>query len=285
MSEESKTYVFGNDGGNSIAAIASALANNNMGPMMAAMNGGGFGGGMGAIWLIVILAVLFKNGGWGENGQSTDAILASLNSNSGRDMIMQAVNGNATAISQLASTLNCDINALQGTLGTISSGICNLGNQVGLTGQQVINAIQSGNSSLASQLAQCCCENRLLTTQQGYESRIATMEQTNQLGSKIDQQTTFLSDKFCDLEKREMQSKIDALREERSSLLGQISNTNQTLAIQSYVAGVVNPIAADVASIKASMPNTVPVVYPNLSAIPTSYLYGYGTNFNNSIWS
>lgn len=285
MSEESKTYVFGNDGGNSIAAIASALANNNMGPMMAAMNGGGLGGGMGAIWLIVILAVLFKNGGWGGNGQNTDAILASLNSNSGRDMIMQAVNGNATAISQLASTLNCDVNALQGTLGTISSGICSLGNQVGLTGQQVINAIQSGNSSLASQLAQCCCENRLLTTQQGYESRIATMEQTNQLGSKIDQQTTFLSDKFCDLEKREMQSKIDALREERSSLLGQISNTNQTLAIQSYVAGVVNPIAADVASIKASMPNTVPVVYPNLSAIPTSYLYGYGTNFNNSIWS
>lgn len=282
MSEESKTYVFGNDGGNSMAAIASALANNNMGPMMAAMNGG-FGGGMGAWWIIIILAVLWQNGGWGNNGQNTDAILASLNNNSGRDMIMQAVNGNATAISQLASTLNCDVNALQGSLNSISQGICSLGNQVGLSGQQVINAIQSGNASLASQLAQCCCENRLLTTQQGYESRIATMEQTNQLGSKIDQQTTFLSDKFCDLEKREMQSKIDALREERSSLLGQISNTNQTLAIQSYVANVVNPIAADVASIKASMPNTVPVVYPNLSAVPTSYLYGY--NLNGSIWS
>lgn len=282
MSEESKTYVFGNDGGNSMAAIASALANNNMGPMMAAMNGG-FGGGMGAWWIIIILAVLWQNGGWGNNGQNTDAILASLNNNSGRDMIMQAVNGNASAINQLASTLNCDVNALQGSLNSISQGICSLGNQVGLSGQQVINAIQSGNASLASQLAQCCCENRLLTTQQGYESRIATMEQTNQLGSKIDQQTTFLSDKFCDLEKREMQSKIDALREERSSLLGQISNTNQTLAIQSYVANVVNPIAADVASIKASMPNTVPVVYPNLSAVPTSYLYGY--NLNGSIWS
>lgn len=265
-----------------MAAIASALANNNMGPMMAAMNGG-FGGGMGAMWIIIILAVLWQNGGWGNNGQNTDAILASLNNNSGRDMIMQAVNGNASAINQLASTLNCDVNALQSSLNTISQGICSLGNQVGLSGQQVINAIQSGNASLASQLAQCCCENRLLTTQQGYESRIATMEQTNQLGSKIDQQTTFLSDKFCDLEKREMQSKIDALREERSSLLGQISNTNQTLAIQNYVANVVNPLAADVASIKASMPNTVPVVYPNLSAVPTSYLYGY--NLNGSIWS
>ena len=55
-----------------------------------------------------------------------------------------------------------------------------------MSGQQVINAIQSGNAAIASQLAQCCCENRLLTTQQGYESRIATMEQTNQLGGKID---------------------------------------------------------------------------------------------------
>lgn len=284
MSEESKTYVFGNDGGGSIASIASALANNNMGPMMAAMNGGGFGGAN-AWWIIIILAVLWGQNGFGNRGgQDTNAILAALNGDTGRDMIMQAINGNSTALSQLASTLNCDVNALQGTLGTISQSICSLGNQVGLSGQQIINSIQSGNSALASQLAQCCCENRLLTTQQGYESRIATMDQTNVLGGKIDTQTAFLSDKFCDLEKREMQSKIDALREERSTLLGQISNANQTAAIQSYVASVVNPIATDVASIKASMPNTVPVVYPNLSAVPTSYLYGYGYN-TGSIWS
>lgn len=283
MSEESKTYVFGNDGGNSMAAIASALANNNMGPMMAAMNGG-FGGGMGAWWIIIILAVLWNQNGFGGNGQNTDAILSTLNGNTGRDMIMQAVNGNQTAISQLASTLNCDVNTLQGTLNTINQGICGISNQVGMSGQQIINAVQSGDATLASQLAQCCCENRLLTTQQGYESRIATMEQTATLGGKIDQQTTFLSDKFCDLEKREMQSKIDALREERSSLLNQISNSNQTAAIQGYIASVVNPIATDVANIKASMPNTVPVVYPNLSAVPTSYLYGYYGN-TNSIWS
>lgn len=285
MSEESKTYVFGNEGNGSMAALISALANNNnMAPLLASMNGG-FGGEMGAFFILILFAMIFQNGGWGGNGQSTDAILASLNNNAGRDMIMQAVNGNQTAISQLASTLNCDINAVQSSLSSINSGICSISNQVGLSGQQVINAIQQGDAALASQLAQCCCENRLLTTQQGYESRIATMEQTNQLGSKIDQQTSFLSDKFCDLEKREMQSKIDALREERSSLLNQISNTNQTLAIQSYVAGLVNPLATDVASIKASMPNTVPVVYPNLSAVPTSYLYGYGNFSSNSIWS
>jgi hypothetical protein len=44
------------------------------------------------------------------------------------------------------------------------------------------------------------------------------------LGAKIDYQTTFLADKFCELEKRELQNKIDGLREENSTLKGQISN-------------------------------------------------------------
>lgn len=134
MSEESKTYVFGNDGNGSMAALISALANNNnMAPLLASMNGG-FGGEMGALFILILFATIFQNGGWGGNGQNTDTILASLNNNSGRDMIMQAVNGNQTAISQLASTLNCDVNALQGTLNTIGQGICQLGNQVGMSG-------------------------------------------------------------------------------------------------------------------------------------------------------
>lgn len=281
MSEE-KTYVFGND--NSMAAIASALANNNMGPMMAAMNGGGFGGNMGAWWIIIILAVLWNQNGFGRNGQNTDAILSALNGDTGREMLLSAINGNGTAISQLAATLNCDVNQLGSTLSTIQQGICSVGNQVGLSGQQVINAIQQGNSTIASQLAQCCCDNRLLTTQQGYESQLRTVEQTGILGGKIDNQTTVINDKFCQLEMRDMQSKIDALQEEKSTLLAQISNANQTAAIQNYIAGVVTPLAQDVAAIKAAQPSTTTVQWPQLTAIPTSYLYGY-SGYNGSIWS
>jgi CII-binding regulator of phage lambda lysogenization HflD len=80
-------------------------------------------------------------------------------------MIMSAIQGNANAISQLASTVNCDVNAVQTALNSIQNSICQLGNTVGLSGQQIINAIQSGDASLASKLAECCCENRLLTTQ------------------------------------------------------------------------------------------------------------------------
>jgi hypothetical protein len=50
-------------------------------------------------------------------------------------MIMAAIQGNATAISQLASTVGCDISAVQSALTSIQGSICQLGNTVGLSGQ------------------------------------------------------------------------------------------------------------------------------------------------------
>lgn len=282
MTEDAKTYVFGNS--------------DSMAPLMAAMNNGGFGGN--AWWPLIFLFALWGgNGGWGGNGaRGTETILSTLNGDQGRDMIMAAIQGNTTAISQLASTVGCDINAVQAALNSIQGSICQLGNTVGLSGQQIINAIQAGDAGLASKLSECCCENRLLTTTQGYENRIALAEQTNFLGAKIDYQTTFLADKFCELEKRELQNKIDGLREENSTLKGQISNGQQTAAIQSYVASLVNPLITDVAAIKAAQPPTVAVPYPQLSAVPSSYVCaataaGFGPfgpfygPYNNGAWA
>lgn len=56
-------------------------------------------------------------------------------------MLLQAINGNGNAISQLATTLNCDINAVQSAINSVQSQIQSVGNQVGMSGQQVINAI------------------------------------------------------------------------------------------------------------------------------------------------
>ena len=94
-----------------------------------------------------------------------------------------------------------------------------------LSSCQVINAIQSGNAGLASQLASCCCDVRTAIQQQGYENQLAIVNQTNTLtsnantqfnilGAKIDAQTQIINDKFCQLEMREMQNKIDTLRAE-----------------------------------------------------------------------
>ena len=262
MTEEAKTYVFGNSDN---SALMAAMANN-----------GGFGGG-GGWWAWIILMALWGGNGFGRNGQDTQEILATLNGDQGRQMLMSAIEGNGTAISQLASTLHCDVNAIQTALNAVQASICQVGNTVGMTGMQIVNAVQAGDANLASQLANCCCENRLLTTTQGYENRIALAEQTSFLGAKIDNQTNIISDKFCDLEKRELQNKIDALREERSTLLGRISNAEQTAAIQGYIASVVSPLAADVAAIKCAQPPTVTVPYPTLQAVQTT---PYCANFS-----
>jgi hypothetical protein len=249
MTEEAKTYVFGNSDN---SALMAAMANN-----------GGFGGG-GGWWAWIILMALWGGNGFGRNGQDTQEILATLNGDQGRQMLMSAIEGNGTAISQLASTLHCDVTAIQSALNAVQASICQVGNTVGMTGMQIVNAVQAGDASLASKLAECCCENRLLTTTQGYENRIALAEQTSFLGAKIDNQTNIISDKFCDLEKRELQNKIDALREERSTLLGRISNSEQTNQILAYINSTISPLAADVAAIKCAQPPTVPVQFPTL---------------------
>lgn len=269
MTEESaKTYVFDSARGSMDPSTLLALMN----------NGGGFGGGN---WMWIIF--LFFLYGWGGNGmfggRGFGGLGSQINQDYGTGLLLQAINGNGTAISQLASTLNCDVNSIRTAIDSVSSSICQLGNSVNMNSAQVISAINSGNQALSSQLAQCCCDNKLLVTQQGYENRIALAEQTSFLGAKIDNQTNVITDKFCDLEKRELQNKIDSLREQNSTLMGQISNANQTAAIQSYVSSLVTPIAQDVASLKACQPPTINVPYPNVAAVPTipnTYCNVYG---------
>ena len=203
-------------------------------------------------------------------------------------MIIQGINGNREAIATLSSTLHSDLGDVQSALSTLSVGLANVGAQVGMSSLQVVNAIQSGDASLSRQLCECCCENRLLTTQSGYENRIQTIEQTNQLGSQADRntrsitdaiaaQTTLITKEFCDLKEREMQDKIDSLTAANTTLKSQIDNAAQTVAIESYVASLVNPVISDVAAIKAAQPATVTIQYPQLSAVPTAQLYGYPT--------
>lgn len=255
MTEEAKTYVFGNSDN---SALMAAMANN-----------GGFGGG-GGWWAWIILMALWGGNGFGRNGQDTQEILATLNGDQGRQMLMSAIEGNGAAISQLASTLHCDVNSIQTALNAVQASICQVGNTVGMTGMQIVNAVQAGDASLASKLAECCCENRLLTTTQGYETRIALSEQTNFLGAKLDNQTNIIVDKFCDLEKRELQGKIDSLIERNSQLQSTLDNANQTSQILSYINSTISPLAADVAAIKCAQPPTVPVQFPTLQAVQTT---------------
>lgn len=148
-------------------------------------------------WIIIIL-FLFVFLGWGNNGFGNNGnggngslpLANFLNNDSGREMIMSAIQGNATSISQLATTLNCDVNAIQTAINGLNSLLGQVGNQVGLTGQQVVNAVQQGNMGIAQQLASCCCDIRTAVNTQGYETRINNLNQTNQLQQAINSVAT-----------------------------------------------------------------------------------------------
>ena len=241
--------------------------------------GGGWGGDMwnNPIWAIVFLAAL-NNGGFGFGGNGRTA-----NTDFVGSQLAAAIEGNANAISNLSTHLDCSIGQVQGALSALQQSICSVGNQVGMSSMQVINAIQAGNTTLASQLAQCCCDTRNAITTQGFESRLATAEQTSFLGAKIDAQTTFLADKFCELEKREMQNKIDSLRESKSTLETQLSNEHQTLALQNYTAQTIAPISTalaglqrEVDGIKCKLPQSVSVPYSPVTAVPNCVAYDMG---------
>lgn len=291
--------MFGEGAGNGILGLLGPMLSQrgvdpNVLLAMQGRNNDGFGEGGWFIWVIFLFFLMGWGGnGWGNNGAGS--LGNQLNNDYGREMLLQAINGNGNAISQLASTLNCDINAVQTAINSVQSQIQSVGNQVGMSGQQIINAIQAGNCQIASQLASCCCDVRETITKQGYDNQLATLNQTNILGSKIDQQTTLINDKFCQLEMREMQNKIDALREDKSALINQLSQEHQTSAIQAYQTQTIAPVNAalvalqrEVDSIKCKLPESVSVPYSPVVGVPTCVAAQFGLNalgYSSGLWN
>jgi len=276
-------------------------------PAWMAMNNNGLFGnnGWGGGILGFLLGLFFGNGwggfggfGNGFGGNNGAGFLSNqLNNDSGRELLMNAINSNGeasrAAISALAASLGQDFNLVNGAVQTLQAGLSSLALQQAVSVPQIINSIQSGDAALQAKLCECCCENRLLTTQQGYESRIATIEQTNTLGLQADRntrsitdaiaaQTVAMNDGFCAIKERELQSKIDTQAEIITQLRGQIDNANQTAQITSYVNSVMAPLSAKVSEIASKQPNTVPVQWPALTAVNTTpYVNGgyYGSSF------
>lgn len=258
-------------------------------------NNNGFGlGGWGGGVLGFILGMLIGNGGLfgnGFGGYGGYGVGNQINNNNNTDLIMQAINGTDADIRQLATTLNSDINETKAAINAVQSAIQQVGAQNGMGFLQVTNALQSGNAAISRQLCECCCENRLLTTQQGYESRIATIEQTNQLGSQADRNTrsitdaianqnTLITKEFCDLKERELQNKIDALTADNALLRSNANNAMQTAFINEKFAAVQNELAA----IKASQPSTITLPNNSWTAVPT-LIANAGADFISSYWA
>lgn len=264
---------------------------------------GGFGNGMNGIVDLFGLAIIASIFGWGNGGfggfgggaNGAGFISNQLNNDSGRELIMQAITSEGessrSAIQNLATMVGQDFNLVNSAVQNVQSSLAAIATQQGMSTLQVINAIQNGNCQLGQQLAQSCCENRLLTTQQGYEAQIRTLEQTNTLGLQADRnnnavlaainaQTVAMNDQFCALKERELQARINSLEEQNSQLKGQIDNANQTAQITGYINSLVQPLSQKVNEIASKQLPTVNVQYPQLQAVnTTSYTGGlYGNN-------
>ena len=271
-------------------------------------NGGLFGNnGLGGGILGFLLGLFFGNG-WGGyggfgggfgNAGGAGFLSNQLNNDSGRELLMNAINSNGeasrAAVQSLSTMLGQDFNLVNSGVSAIRDGIAALTAQTGMSSLQIINAIQSGNSALASQLCQCCCENKLLVTSQGYENQIATLNQTNALSNAIsgagrrnvdaiaDLKTT-MSGEFCAARERDMQSKIDTQADIITQLRNQISNDKQT---ETFTAAF-NVLNQKLTDLAARQPNTVPVQWPALTAVNTTpYVnggyYGNSWGFGNGV--
>lgn len=318
--DDSKVFMFPENRNNGIDATTALLLGNN----------GGFGNGFNnPLWMMFMYPFIlpFFNmfgggfGNWGNgfggNNNGVGFLANQLNNDAGRDLILQAINGRADALGQLAGITNNSVDTVREAIATMSTKLSEVGAQVGMSGLQVINSVQSGNASLAQQLASCCCENRLATCQQTntLQSAIAAhdasvrlqlaqneaadqlsvCQQTNALGTQADRNTnsilgaianqnTMITKEFCDLKERELQDKINMQGEIITQLRGQISNDKQTEAFNNAFRALDDKIDA----IAAKQPNTVPVTWPNLvAANATPYVgqnYGYwGNGFGNNI--
>lgn len=285
--------------------------------LMTMMNNGGFNNGN-WIWVLFLWMMWggYGNGFGGFGGNNGTGFLANqMNNDAGRDLLLQAINGRADALNQLATMLNSDINTVKTTLGQLQLGISQATAQVGMSGLETINALQLGNANLSRQICECCCENRLAIATQtnalqtsidnhdanvrlqlaqlNGEDKLAICQQTNQLGSQADRNTnsilnaiagqnTLITKEFCDLKERELQNKIDTQGDIITQLRGQISNDKQTEAFNAAM----NALNEKINVLAAKQPNTVPVQYPNIvAANATPWVGNYGFYPQNNFWN
>lgn len=309
---ETKTYVFGNDGqcggGGMMSLLAPLLQRNGLDPnLLLAMNknNNGWGEGGGFMWVIFLFFLMGWGGnGWGGfGGNGRGAIANEINNDYGRSLLMDAIGGNRNALSNLATQLNCTEGQIQSAISALTSQVQSVGNQVGMSGMQTINALQQGNMQIAQQLADCCCRTNNAITALDGNLKLSICQQTHQINDTANTNALMLRDagqnntqaimgKLDQIQAQALQDKLDALREKNSSLLAQLSNEHQTQALQAYQAQLVAPLGnalgvlqKEVAGIKCKLPDTATVQYSPVVGVPTCVaaqmgLYGAnGTGF------
>lgn len=237
-------------------------------------NGGGFGG-FGGDWGWIILLLLFAGGGWGGGFGGGFGNMALgydfpwlLN---GQQNVMQNTNGGFRD-----AMLNDGITSIRDGIGSLSTQLCNGFNGVTAAVSGAQNALAQqlytsqladlersfaaqtantqGLTTLSSQLAQCCCDNRSAT--QDVKYTIATEACATRSANA--QNTQAILDKLCQLE-------LDGYKRENDNLRAQLSDAK-------FAASQ----AAQNAFIAQGLNEEVDALYNRLSncPVPSTPVYG-----------
>ena len=307
---DSKTYIFGEQGNSSLNALLPFLQQKGIDPAYVAglvnNNGGGFFGNNAweGIIALIVVAAIFNNGNGGLFGNGN-------NSNSAeREMLMSAIQRNGTDLSQLAQSIGCSTGRLQDAIGEVSTQICNLAGQQGLSFQQVINSIQSGNTALATQLAECCCRTQTAIQESNYLTERGFCN-TNQILSRGFSDLGYaFRDQTCDLKQSasantaSIIAKLAAIEDSRKDReLAEKDRVIATLTDRSERQAELQPIYSALQQIQCNQPPVKKIACPETyvpvnnsinatyGLIPTygcgcgygyGFPFGFANGFNNA---
>lgn len=297
-----KTYVFEQTPNQSVDATTAAL-------LAGRNNNGGLFGSNGIEGLIGLIIAAGIFGGGNGNG-----LFGGGNNNTEREMLLQAINRNGNDINSLASQFNCSTGQVTAAINALSTQLSTFAGQQGMTSMQIINAIQAGNATLASQLCDCCCKTQSAIQESNYLTErgfcntnqilsrgfadlgYATRDQTCNIEKAIAASTAQIIEGQRAAEMRDLQNKLEAEREKVSQQATAINNYQQTQTFGAMLAPISNAIGnlqSDVDGIKCKLPKTetiiatpdyVPVnrgINVNYGIVPAcGYGYGFPYGFN-----
>jgi len=220
-------------------------------------------------WMYLVMLALFANGGFGFGGNrnaNIDAQLASMqnqiNDNNNNAIAREAIQGNGFAISQLAQNLNVDANAIREAIGMVNANIAQVAAQTNMGIAGVVNAINLGNLNMIQQMKDCCCNIKTQVLEQGYQGRIETINQTNELQTSMRVESGLTRAEVAAFRQAWENARYQDVVAEKTRLQTELDLLRQ----QNATAAAMAPMQAQVANLAAQMQ----VLVANYKATPAS---------------
>lgn len=228
-----------NEGMNSfLAGLMSGKNNMNAAELMAMCNQSGVGGN--GMWLLFLLFILFGGGyGGGFNRFAPGGAVAAADLTG--QLIAQGQGYTQKEIDQLASMIGCKSDQLASALCNINTTITKMAGDAGLNAQQIINAVQSGNSSVITAIKDCCCQTQasFCNLNNTITSGFAQLGYTNQSNTNAIIQAIQAEGNLTRMQEQNhyVQSQLDA-KEAVIANLRQERNDAQFAALQAAIAKI-----------------------------------------------